>query len=163
MNNDNEALVAGTIMSIKEKKSSKGTSFAIIKLSDNNGEFELFLFSEILVNNRDQIKESESFVFTLQKDRVIGANTSRRINVRKILSLDDIINKPYSKVTIELNEHYNLEEIKKLLKDKGETFISLIINNKNKKIYYNLKNSRKFDFNHLKMMKTKEYVKKITV
>ena len=163
MNNDNEALVAGTIMSIKEKKSSKGTSFAIVKLSDNNGEFELFLFSEILVNNRDQIKESESFVFTLQKDRVIGANTSRRINVRKILSLDDIINKPYSKVTIELNEHCNLEEIKKLLKDKGETYISLIINNKNKKIYYNLKNSRKFDFNHLKMMKTKEYVKKITV
>jgi len=163
MNNDNEALVAGTIMSIKEKKSSKGTSFAIIKLSDNNGEFELFLFSEILVNNRDKIKESESFVLTLQKDRAIGENTSRRINVRKILSLDDIINKPYSKVTIELNEHYNLEEIKKLLKDKGETFISLIINNKNKKIYYNLKNSRKFDFNHLKMMKTKEYVKKITV
>ena len=163
MNNDNEALVAGTIMSIKEKKSSKGTSFAIIKLSDNNGEFELFLFSEILVNNRDKIKESESFVLTLQKDRVIGENTSRRINVRKILSLDDIINKPYSKVTIELNEHYNLEEIKKLLKDKGETFISLIINNKNKKIYYNLKNSRKFDFNHLKTMKTKEYVKKITV
>ena len=163
MNNDNEALVAGTIMSIKEKKSSKGTSFAIIKLSDNNGEFELFLFSEILVNNRDKIKESESFVLTLQKDRAISENTSRRINVRKILSLDDIINKPYSKVTIELNEHYNLEEIKKLLKDKGETFISLIINNKNKKIYYNLKNSRKFDFNHLKMMKTKEYVKKITV
>ena len=163
MNNDNEALVAGTIMSIKEKKSSKGTSFAIIKLSDNNGEFELFLFSEILVNNRDKIKESESFVLTLQKDRAIGENTSRRINVRKILSLDDIINKPYSKVTIELNEHCNLEEIKKLLKDKGETFISLIINNKNKKIYYNLKNSRKFDFNHLKMMKTKEYVKKITV
>ena len=163
MNNDNEALVAGTIMSIKEKKSSKGTSFAIIKLSDNNGEFELFLFSEILVNNRDKIKESESFVLTLQKDRAISENTSRRINVRKILSLDDIINKPYSKVTIELNEHCNLEEIKKLLKDKGETFISLIINNKNKKIYYNLKNSRKFDFNHLKMMKTKEYVKKITV
>ena len=77
--------------------------------------------------------------------------------------IDDIINKPYSKVTIELNEHCNLEEIKKLLKDKGETYISLIINNKNKKIYYNLKNSRKFDFNHLKMMKTKEYVKKITV
>ena len=31
-----EALVAGTIMSIQEKKSAKGTSFAIIKFSDNH-------------------------------------------------------------------------------------------------------------------------------
>ena len=107
-------------MSIKEKKSSKGTSFAIVKLSDNKGEFELFLFSEILVNNRDKIKESESFVLTLQKDKVIMRTLQRRINVRKILSLDDIINKPYSKVTIELNENYDLEEIKKLLKIKAK-------------------------------------------
>jgi len=162
-NNDNEALVAGTIMSIQEKKSAKGTPFAIVKFSDNKGEFELFLFAEILVNNRDKIKESESFVLTLQKDKSIIDISKRRINIRKILSLDDIINKPYSKVTIELNDNYNIEEIKKLLKKEGKTEINLIINNKDKKIYYNLQNTRKFDFNQLKMMKSKEYVKKITV
>ena len=70
-NNDSEALVAGTIMSIQEKKSAKGTPFAIVKFSDNTGEFELFLFAEILVQNRDKIKESESFVLTLQKDKSI--------------------------------------------------------------------------------------------
>ena len=42
----NEALVAGTIMSFQEKKSAKGTPFAIVKFSDNEGEFELFLFAE---------------------------------------------------------------------------------------------------------------------
>ena len=162
-NNDNEALVAGTIMSIQEKKSAKGTPFAIVKFSDNKGEFELFLFAEILTNNRDKIKESESFVLTLQKDKSIIDISKRRINIRKILSLDDIINKPYSKVTIELNDNYNIEEIKKLLKKEGKTEINLIINNKDKKIYYNLQNTRKFDFNQLKMMKSKEYVKKITV
>ena len=31
-------------------------------------------------------------------------------------SLEEIINKPYSKVTIELSENYNVEELKKLLK-----------------------------------------------
>ena len=31
------------------------------------------------------------------------------------LNLDDMINKPYSKVTIELKENYNIEEIKNLL------------------------------------------------
>jgi len=162
-NNDSEALVAGTIMSIQEKKSVKGTPFAIVKFSDNKGEFELFLFAEILVQNRDKIKESESFVLTLQKDKFIKESSQRRVNVRKILSLDDIINKPYSKVTIELNENYDINELKKLLKNKGQTEINLIIHNKNKKVYYNLQNSRKFDFNHLKAIKSKEYVKKITV
>ena len=162
-NNESEASVAGTIMSIQEKKSAKGTPFAIIKFSDNLGEFELFLFSEILVNNRDKIKESESFVLKLQKDKPINETSQKRINVRKILSLDDIINKPYSKVTIELEENCNIEEIRSLLASKGDTQIDLIINNKDKKIHYNLQNSRKFDFNQLKILKNKEYVKKITV
>jgi DNA polymerase-3 subunit alpha len=162
-NNESEALVAGTIMSIQEKKSAKGTPFAIVKFSDNRGEFELFLFADILVNNRDKIKESESFALTLQKDRLITDVSKRRINLKKILNLDDIINKPYSKVTIELKENYNIEEIKNLLKTEGQTEISLIINKKNQRIHYSLQNARKFDFNQLKAMKNKEYVKKITV
>jgi len=162
-NNDPEALVAGTIMSIQEKKSAKGTPFAIVKFSDNKGEFELFLFAEILTNNRDKIKESESFVLTLQKDKSIVDISKRRVNIRKILSLEDMINKPYSKVTIELKENYDLDEIKKLLIKEGQTEISFIINNKNQKLLFNLENTRKFDFNQLKAMKSKEYVKKITV
>ena len=39
-------------MSIQEKKSNKGTPYAIIKFSDEKREFELFVFAEILVNNR---------------------------------------------------------------------------------------------------------------
>ena len=58
-------------MSIQEKKSAKGTPYAIIKFSDKKGEFELFLFSEILINNRDKLKESESFVLTLQKEKTL--------------------------------------------------------------------------------------------
>ena len=162
LNDNNEAVVAGTIMSIQEKKSNKGTPFAIVKFSDNKGEFELFLFAENLINNRDKLKESESFVLTLQKDKTIIDPSKRRINLRKILSLDEIINKPYSEVTIELKEEYNIKEIKNLLLEKGQTKISLVINNKNRKIYYDLQNARKFDFNQLKLIKNKEYVKKIT-
>ena len=74
-----EGIVAGTIMSIQEKKSSKGTPYAIIKFSDQKGEFELFLFSEILVNNRDKLKESESFILTLQKDKIINESTKKEL------------------------------------------------------------------------------------
>jgi len=162
-NDLNEGLVAGTIMSIQEKKSAKGTPYAIVKFSDKKAEFELFLFAEILIANREKLKESESFVLTLQKDKITGDETKKRINVRKILSLDDVINKPYSKVTIELNDNYNLNEIKQLLSIKGETTINLVIKDKNKQAFFSLQENRKFDFNHLKTLKAKKYVEKITV
>jgi DNA polymerase III subunit alpha len=162
-NEKNEGLVAGTIMSIQEKKSAKGTPYGIVKFSDKKGEFELFLFAEILVSNRDKLKESESFVLTLQKDRIIGNTSKKRINVRKILSLDEVINKPYSKVTIELKNDCNLEEIRNFLSVNGETEINLVIKDKKNRAYFSLQNNRKFDLKHLKALKAKKYVEKITV
>ena len=162
-NNKNEALVAGTIMSIQEKKSSKGTPFAIVKFSDNAGEFELFLFAEILVNNRDKILESESFVLTLFKDKPVGDQSQSRVNIKKISSLSDLISKPYPKITIEVNDNLNLNELKKILGNRGSTEVNLIVNNQNKKIHYVLQNPRKLDYNLIKLIKTKEYVKKISV
>ena len=157
-----EGLVAGTIMSLQEKKSAKGTPYAIVKFSDKKGEFELFLFSEVLINNRDKLKEAESFVLTVQKDKA-AENSPRRVNVKKILSLDEVLNKPYSKVTIELSENYKLNELKEILSKHGETEISLVVKIKNKKAHYSFQKNRKFDFNHLKVLKAKKYVTKITV
>ncbi len=162
-NDENEGLVAGTIMSIQEKKSAKGTPYAIIKFSDQKREFELFVFAELLVTNRNILKESESFIITLQKDIKSDDNFKKRINIRKILSLDEALNKPYSKVTIELKDNLNIDELKNLLSIKGDTEISIIIKNKNKKAYYSLRTPRKFDFKHLKSLKAKEYVEKIIV
>ena len=163
LNNDNEGLIAGTIMSIQEKKSAKGTPYAIVKFSDKKNEFELFLFAEILIANRDKLKESESFVLTLQKDKANEETKKMRINVRKILNLDDVINKPYSKVTIQLKSNHNLDEIKKLLSNRGETEINLVVKNKNNQAFYSLQEKRKFDLNHFKALKSKNYVEKITV
>ena len=162
-NDKNEGLVAGTIMSIQEKKSAKGTPYAIVKFTDKEAEFELFLFAEVLIANRDKLKESESFVMNLQKDKILGDNIKKRINVKKITSLEDVINKPYSKVTIELNDNYNLDEITALLSAKGETEISLVVRDKNNQAHYSLQENRKFDLNHLKALKAKKYVEKITV
>ncbi len=162
-NNETEGLVAGTIMSIVEKKSAKGTPYGIVKLSDKREEFELFLFSEILTANREKLKESESFIITLQKDKFLTDTTKRRVNVRKILSLDEMINKPYERVEIELKDDFEINEVKKILAVAGETQISLIIKNKNKKAKYLLQNNRKFDLTHLKALKAKKYVAKILV
>ena len=159
----NEGLVAGTIMAIQEKKSAKGTPYAIIKFSDKKREFELFLFSELLVNNREKLKESESFILTLQKDKATADDTKRRVNLKKLVSLEDLISQPYSKVTIELKDDFNISEIKEILSKSGKTKINLIVKNKNKKAYYSLESDRKFDLKDLKALKAKEYVAKISV
>ncbi len=157
-----EGLVAGTIMSIQEKKSAKGTPYGIIKLSDKKEEFELFLFAEILTTNREKLKESESFILTLQKDMTLGDKEIKRVNVKKILSLNELVKKPYQSVTIELEKNYDLNEIQNVLSNNGDTKIKLLINKDNYKALFSLKNNRKFDLKDLKLLKSKKYVQKIT-
>ena len=154
-----DGLIAGTLMSIQEKKSSKGTPFAIAKFSDNFAEYELFIFSEILTKNRDILKEGESFVITLFKDI---SGDQKRVNVKKIVFLDSLINSNYKKVSIEIDEKLDLEELKKLLEKKGETEVQLIIRQKDTKFTVKLENHRKFDLKLFNEVKNRDYVKKIT-
>ena len=155
----NEGLISGTLMTIQEKKSSKGTPFAIAKFSDTFGEYELFIFSELLINNREILKEGESFVITLFKD--VGGD-QKRVNVKKIVSLDNLFNNNYKKVSIEIDEKLDLQELKKLLEKKGETEVELIIRQKDTKFTIKLENPRKFDLKLFNEVKNREYVKKIT-
>ena len=142
-----------------KKKSTKGTPFAIAKFSDNFGEYELFIFSEMLIKNREILKEGESFVMTLFKD---VSNDQKRVNVRKIVLLDNLINNNYKKVSIEIDEKLDLNELKKLLQEKGETEIQLILRQKDTKFTIKLENPRKFDLKLFNEVKNREYVKKIT-
>ena len=160
--NESTALVAGTIMSIQEKKSSKGTPFAIVKFSDLGSEFELFLFSDLLVLNRDNLKTANSFILTLQKDNLSHDNLSRRINIKKLVSLNEFTKKEYDKVTIELKDQSNLNELQKLLKENGNTKIEIKIKQTSKIYTFALKNLRKFNVGTFNHIKDKEYIEKIS-
>ena len=156
------AVVAGTIMSIQEKKSSKGTPFAIVKFSDLKSEFELFIFSDLLISNRDILKVANSFILTLQKDNLASNTSTKRINIKNIIPLSDFFKKIYEKVVIEINEEANLEKIKSILNENGNTQIKIKIKKSPKIFTFSLKKPRKFDFTTFNHIKNKEYVKKIT-
>ena len=66
------------------------------------------------INNREILKEGESFVVTLFKDL---SNDQRRINVKKIVSLDNLINHSYKKVSIEIDDNLAKNMGAKDLKD----------------------------------------------
>ena len=159
---DSSGLIAGTIMSIQEKKSAKGNPFAIIKFTDLKSEFELFLFSDLLISNRDKLKTANSFVITIQKDSVSEGGPTRRVNIRNIIPLDNFVQKSYDNVTIEINGKSNLNELHELLKEDGATKIQIRVKRESKVYVFSLKKPRKFTFNTFSNIRNKEYVKKVS-
>ena len=150
-------------MSIKEKKTSKGTSFAIIKFTDLSKVFELFLFSEILENNRKNLQEGKSFILTIIRDKENQENRFRRISVRKIMNLEEITKLNYNTVYIEIDKADNLQKLYENIKEKGDSKIKISINEKEENYLFELKDKRKFDYETLKYLNKERYIKKITV
>ena len=58
--------IAATLLKIQERKTQKGSSYAIIKLTDLSSVFELFIFSDILELNRNSLVEGNSFIITFK-------------------------------------------------------------------------------------------------
>tara|TARA_Y100000590_G_scaffold222009_1_gene251296 strand:- start:10873 stop:14316 length:3444 start_codon:yes stop_codon:yes gene_type:complete len=160
---ENECFLAGTVMSVKEKKTIKGNSFAIIKFSDLSKVFELFLFSELLEKNRNNLIEGKSFLLTVIKDKEHQDNRFRRINVRKIVNLNEIGKQSYNNVHIEIDTAENLKKLYETIKEKGNSKIKITINNNDKNYLFELKDKRKFDFETLKYLNKEGYIKKIRV
>ena len=145
-------MVSATIIKVQEKKTQKGTSYAIIKFSDLGGVFELFVFSDILELNRENIKEGKSVIITLYKNT--NENDQRiRINVRKIIPLDEILNKPINNLKIKINNSKDLSILSNILKDKGNVEIIFELEENNKKYTLKLKNKRFVDRNVLNTIK----------
>ena len=159
---ESNGYVAGTIMSIQEKKSAKGTPFAIIKFTDLKSEYELFLFSDLLISNRDKLKAAESFLITLQKDNLKDFSNSKRINIKNIVPINDFFNRSYEKVIIEINGKSNLEDLQNLLVDQGHTKIQIKVIRNSKTYIFLLKNPRKFNLSTFSALKNRDYIKKIS-
>ncbi len=161
--NANESFIAGTIMSVKEKKTSKGTAFAIIKFSDLSKVFELFLFSEILELNRENLIEGKSFLLTVIKDKANQDNRFKRVNVRKIVSLEKITKLNYNDVHIEIYNENDLDKLYEFINKKGNSKIKISVASKDKNYLFELKEGRKFDYETLKYLNKEQYIKKIRV
>ncbi len=151
-NNKLESMVAATILKVQEKKTQKGTSYAIIKFSDLGGIFELFVFSDVFELNRQNIKEGKSVIVTLSKN-LNEADQRIKTNVKKIIPLDNILNKPIHNLKILINNIDDLDVLSKILNNKGDVVVLLEITKNNKKLTLKLKNKRFVDKNVLNTIK----------
>ena len=147
-----EGMIAATILKIQEKKTQKGTSYAIIKFTDLGGVFELFVFSDTFELNRENIKEGKSVILTVFKN-LNDVNQRIKINVKKILPIDDILNKPINNLKIQINNLENIHAISQILNTNGNVMIEFELIEKNKKYLLKLKNRRFVDKNVLNSIK----------
>jgi DNA polymerase-3 subunit alpha len=147
------ANIAATLLKLQERKTSKGTSYAVIKLTDLSSVFELFIFSDILELNREILKEGNSFILTLIKNTSSDENRFRRINVQKIASLTDIFNSPISQITFTINSNKQINQISKHLDKKGTTSVSIKYIDGNQNLYFQLKDKRNVDRKSINLLK----------
>ena len=144
--------IAATLMKIQERKTSKGNSYAVIKLTDLSSVFELFIFSEVLELNRNILSEGNSLLITLNKNLSNDENRFKRINVNKITLIKELFNKPILNLELsfdDLNKLSNLD----LLQMDGKTNVILKYKDNQKLYVFKLKKNRKIDRNQLNLIK----------
>ena len=154
--NLNEANIAATLLKIQERKTAKGNSYAVLKLTDLSSVFELFIFSDTLEINRENLIEGSSLIFTLNRSISNDENRMKRINVRKIASLKELLNKPIDKVTFNLKSIKELDVISKFLSYNGDTLVRINIVEENTNFNFELKNKRNIDRKTLNLIRNKE-------
>jgi DNA polymerase-3 subunit alpha len=153
--------IAATLLKVSERKTAKGNSYAVLKLTDLTSVFELFIFSDILELNREILKEGNSLILTLVKSISNDENRYKRVNVQKIGSLKDLLNSPIKEVFFEVKSDDEVNEISKILDKDGKTSININLINNNKILNFKLKNNRNLDRKSLNLLRKKEILSTI--
>ena len=156
-NNDiKDANIAATLLKLQERKTAKGNAYAVLKLSDLNSVFELFIFSDLLELNREILKEGNSLILTLVKNISNDENRFKRVNVQKIASLQDLFNSPIKEVSFNVKSKDQILEISKILKEEGKTLVNINFLTEDKSLRFKLKNLRNLDRKSLNLIRKKE-------
>ena len=148
--------IAATLLKVQERKTAKGNSYGVLKLTDLSSVFELFIFSDVLESNRETLKEGGSLILTLNKSISSDEDKTKRINVRKIASLKDLFNGSIKEITLNINSKAQLNEIRKFLHEKGETLVHINYSNDKETLTFNLKNLRTIDRKSINILRNKE-------
>jgi len=155
-NDIKDANIAATLLKVTERKTAKGTSYGVMKLTDLNSVFELFVFSDILASNREILIEGNSLIITLIKTISNDENRVKRLNVQKIVPLKDLFNKPVSKIVFNIKSTLEIDIIANLIKEGGTTEVKININNDDKNISFRLKNKRLIDRKSINTLRNKD-------
>ena len=150
--------VAATLLKVQERKTAKGNSYAVLKLTDLSSVFELFIFSDTLESNREMLKEGSSLILTLNKTISPNEDKTKRINVRKITSLKDLFNTSIKEITLKIKSKEQLNEIYKFLDEKGQTIVHINYSSDIETYNFKLKKPRNIERKSIDILRNKEII-----
>ena len=90
--------------------------------------------------NREILNEGNSLLLTLSKSIANDNNRLTRINVQKIISLKNVFEKPISEVIFKVRSKDQIERLSKILNTKGDTKISIELQNNRNILFFEFKN-----------------------
>ena len=108
--------------------------------------------------NRDVLNEGKSLMITLFKNYVDDSKIQKKINVKKVILLKDILNKPIEHLKFNFKNIDELEKIKNVSKIDGNTTIELELKDDNTHLTFKLKDKRKIDHKLINSLKIKENI-----
>ncbi|MFL2886772.1 MAG: DNA polymerase III subunit alpha [Candidatus Pelagibacter sp.] len=150
--------IACTVLKVQEKKTQKGNSYAIIKLSDLSSVFEIFIFSDIFETNREKLFEGNSLMITLMKNYTDVEKTQKKINIKKVVTLKEVLDIKFDELNFKINNFEKLEKLKNLNKKDGKTKITFKISDDNNTYTFALKDKRKIDNKLINELKIRENI-----
>ena len=92
------------------------------------------------------------------KNYTDDAKTQKKINVKKIVSLKDILNQSFDELKFKINDFDELIKLKKLRKNEGKTKITFHISDKEKNYTFVLNDKRYIDNNLINELKIRENI-----
>ncbi len=148
--------IAATLLKLQERKTAKGNSYAVLKLTDLSSVFELFIFSDMLELNREILKEGNSLILNLVKNITDDENRFKRINVQKISSLKELFNSPINEVCFEVSSTDQVQVVSKILEKDGKTSVKLNLVTGDNILQFKLKNKKKLDRKSLNLLRKQQ-------
>ena len=123
--------IAGTISYVKERKSQRGRNFAFVGLTDENNQYEITLFSDILFKVRDFLIPGLSIVAEVETQR---NDNNLRLLAIDISPLDELMNKNINILKVYVNSPETILKIRDRVEENGnsEILIQILINGNDK-------------------------------
>ena len=144
------------MLKVQERKTAKGNAYAVLKLTDLNSVFEIFIFSDLLELNREILIEGNSLILTLVKNISNDENRFKRINVQKIASLKDLFNSPINEISFSVKTMEQIQKISKFLNQEGKTQIKFNLSTNDQILNFQLKKPMNLDRKSLNLLRKQQ-------
>ena len=106
--------------------------------------------------NRNVLVEGNSLIITLVKNLSDEENRFKRINVKKIVSLKELINKPIKAIQFRSENIDSLKSLSNLSKEKTQTEVKIVIKDNTNNLIFKLKDKRHIERKTLESFKNKD-------